>query len=312
MTELLVGSRVSSIVAPSSFEDRIDGWIRAGTGERLEDCGKTLVFGCLNVEDHVAMDHTIDGSENHAGKVFVDLRRHSCMRLECPVCYEKAAAREAKRIDHRMKAWKSRGKPIHFVVSVPKNFWYLSLEQLREKAYKLARSVGFWGGSCIPHKQREHCKICGEPKDGFEKRCVNCGCGEFVWYFSPHFHMIGYGWISGEKVAKENEWSGWINKNVGVREGADGVFKTAMYQLSHCSTKKKRHTVTWFGAMAYNKLRVEKEIVEKKVCPLCGSELEPLIWVGEGVMPLVEEGEYYDDAENWRRRVLPRLGFHDY
>lgn len=293
------------IIEQSHLSDSVDAWVMAGSGEAREDCGRTLVFGCLNVEEHVEENHRLDGSESHAGKVYVDLRRHSCMRLECPVCYEKAAAREAGRIEHRMKAWRSRGKPIHFVMSVPFSLYCLSLEGLRGRAYKIARSVGFWGGSCIPHKMRECCKICGTPKDGMDKRCLNCGCGELVWYFSPHFHMIGYGFINGEKVAKEYARSGWISKKVGAtREEEEAVFKTAMYQLSHCSTKPGRHTVTWFGAMAYNKLKVKKQVVEKKVCPLCGSELEAIRWLGDGPLPFTEEGDHYGDLEDWGRRMV--------
>lgn len=316
MTSELPGSRVSLHVAPSgsgvfgldeqkSPFGSVDAWVMASGGEVKEDCGKTLVFGCLNVEEHLEENHRLDGSESHAGKVYVDLRRHSCMRLECPVCYEKAAAREAGRIEHRMKAWHSRGKPIHFVVSAPFSLYYLSIERLREIAYKVARSVGFWGGSCIVHPWRERCKICGTPKDGTEKRCLNCGCGELVWYFSPHFHMIGYGFISGEKVAKEYARSGWISKKVGAtREEEDAVFKTAMYQVSHCGVKKNRHSVTWFGAMAYSKLKVEKEIVAKKVCPLCGSELEALRYLGDGPLPWTEEGDHYGDLQDWGRRTV--------
>jgi hypothetical protein len=116
--------------------------------------------------------------------------------------------------------------------------------------------------------------------------------------------MIGYGFISGEKVAKEYARSGWISKNTGVR---DSVNATAFYQLSHCSTKKDRHAVTWFGAMAYNKLRVPPEPEKKKVCPLCGSELEPLRWVGDGELPFKEEGEYFDAPENWQQQMVPRF-----
>jgi hypothetical protein len=308
--------RVSQKVEPqlgwsvdhSDLDSDLDNWVMAGSGQAKVDCGKTLVFGCLNVEDHIEENYRIDGSESHAGKVYVDLRRHSCMRLECPVCYEKAAAREAHHIEHRMKAWRSRGKPIHYVESVPRSLWHLPIEKLREKAYKVARSVGFWGGSCIVHKKRERCKICGEPKDGPEKQCLNCGYGEFIWYFSPHFHMIGYGWISGEKVAKEYARSGWVSKKIGAtREEEGAVFKTAMYQLSHCSTKKNRHTVTWFGAMAYNKLKVEKEIVIKKICPLCGSELEALRYLRDGPLPFTEEGDHYGDLEDWGRRSVPHF-----
>jgi hypothetical protein len=111
--------------------------------------------------------------------------------------------------------------------------------------------------------------------------------------------MIGYGWIKG--AGEEYLVSGWVSKNLGVRESA---YATAFYQLSHCGVwygEGRKHSVTWFGALSYNKLKVDPEEVEKEVCPLCGAELHRLLWVGCGYPPVPDvEGAYFVDPEGWR------------
>ncbi|GAG75273.1 unnamed protein product, partial [marine sediment metagenome] len=199
-----------------------------------------------------------------------------CGRAECPICYEKWASKEARKIEHRLKQWKSSGRVIHLVLSVPQNMWYEDFKKLRRKSYVIAKRVKFLGGSCIfhPFRQLENTK---------------------QWYFSPHFHMIGYGWI--KNVAENFEESGWVVKNLGVRKN---VFATAMYQLSHAGIHKKYHTVTWFGHLAYNKLKVVPELEEGDKCPICGAKLTRLIWVGDDKCPIPEvEGQYFLDPGGW-------------
>jgi hypothetical protein len=214
---------------------------------------------------------------------YVKVKKRSCGRPECPKCYESWAAREAKRIERRISAYKMRrGKPIHFMVSPSERDWSLSLDELRGRAYAIAQDVGFLGGSCLFHPFRED-----EPT----KR----------WYVSPHFHMIGYGWIRGSKQTFER--SGWVTKNLGVRES---VSATAFYQLSHAGVwygGGRRHTVTWFGCLSYSKLRVKPEAKEVEKCPLCQEELVKLLWSGDlGSCPVPDKiGEYFVEPKGWMR-----------
>lgn len=280
----------------------VDGWQLPGHGQALEDCGRTLVFGCLDVEAHrqANLDREV------VGKVFVDLRRRSCLRAVCPTCYEKWAAKEAHKIEYRFSNWHGSGRPIHVTISVPERLWAAPLEVLRSVVYKIAARVGIYGGSCIVHPFRQKCKLCGSPKDTFTDRCLNCGCSEFSWVFSPHFHIIGFGWVNGDRVSEISKKEGWVTVNLGVR---DSVNSTAFYQLSHAGVKEGKHTVTWFGRLAYNKLKVVPEVVEKPLCPLCKAELVKLHWAGLGEMPFTEEGQYFDDPENWvRGSIFPGGG----
>jgi len=272
----------------------INGWTLPGHGDPYADCGNTLVKGCPNVEDH----HQACLDKDVIGKVFVLMKRRSCMRPSCPVCYEKWAARAAHRIEARIEQYTGSGKPIHVMGSVPHDLYHLSMVELRTRSQRLVRKVGLFGGSCIVHPYREHCVYCHEPKDTQIKRCPKCGCKDFSWYFSPHFHFIGYGWIQGKKVAHVYHKTGWVIKNLGIR---DSVFRTAQYQLSHAGIHPNHDTVTWFGSMSRRKMKTIPEEIELDTCPLCGAELVPLIWVGHGEMPFTKEGEYYDKADNWIR-----------
>jgi hypothetical protein len=272
------------------------GWSLPGKGQPYADCGKTLVFGCLNVEAH--NQSRLDGVDV-VGKAFVKLKRRTCLRAVCPTCYEKWAGKEAHKIGYRLDQWHGSGQVIHVIISVPERLYCVPMENLRSKIYDVARKVGLFGGSVIPHPYRERCKICGSLKDSLTKQCENCGCSEFNWVVSPHFHLLGYGWIHGDRVSEIYKKEGWIIKNIGIRVSVES---TALYQLSHAGVHEKYHTVTWFGRLAYNKLRVKPEVVEKDKCPICDSELVRLVWDGEGECPFENEGDYFDKATNWREK----------
>lgn len=245
-----------------------------GHGEAYVDCGSWRSKGCLNVEEHVQ-----EGlAEKMAGRVFVRRYRRTCMRAECPTCYESWAGKEAGKIEHRLRMAPLKGRPIHLILSPPMELVVSSdFEDLRRKSYVISKNSGFSGGSCIFHPWRE---------EELTK----------TWYFSPHFHMIGYGWIHHTKEGYESH--GWIVKNARIRKTVSG---TALYQLSHAGIHGKHHTVTWFGCLAYNNLRVPP--MEEKVerCPMCGQKLRPLYYFGAGDLP-EEEGDYWlevGDPPRW-------------
>lgn len=251
----------------------VSGWALPGHGDSYSDCGHFWMKGCLDVGFHEQA--RIDGVDV-VGKVYVKVVKRTCLRAECPICYEKWAGKQAHRIEYRLASYRISGKPIHLIVSPPARLWGMDLIELRRLSYKIAKNVRFLGGSCIfhPFRQVESTK---------------------KWFFSPHFHAIGYGWIQG---VKENyERTGWIVKNAGVRKS---VGATALYQLSHAGIHKHHHTVTWFGNLAYNKLRVVPEVVEEECCPLCKGKLFKIIWVGDGECPIPdEEGDYFVEPAGW-------------
>ncbi len=215
-----------------------------------------------------------------AGKVFVRRYQRTCLRAECPTCYESWAGKEAGKIEHRLENSPKLRRPIHLVVSPSeKDVSMLHFEALRRKSYVISKSSGFLGGSCIIHPFREN---------ELTK----------TWYFSPHFHMIGFGWIEGTKEGYESH--GWVVKNAGVRKTVSG---TALYQLSHAGVHAKYHTVTWFGSMSYNKLSVPKQVPGKETCPICGEEIRQLWYMGSAVLP-EQAGDYWLDPEGWVYKPL--------
>jgi len=104
--------------------------------------------------------------------------------------------------------------------------------------------------------------------------------------------MIGFGWIEHTKEGYAQH--GWVVKNARIRKTVAG---TALYQLSHAGINKKYHTVTWFGSMSYNNLKIPPKDPENR-CPECGSKLRPLEYVGSDEAPM-KKGDYWLPVDNW-------------
>ena len=247
-----------------------------GSGDAYANCGSYFTVGCLNVEEHKGMN--LDGV-NMEGKAYLERHKVSCHRPLCPICWEDWANREKDKASLRLRSFVLKGrnlKPIHLTVSIPHSDYALSLQKMREKTYDALKRVHCLGGMLIYHSRRK----CHTPYE----------------YFSPHFHVLGYGWIV--EVRQNYVYSGYVVKNFRIRKTVEG---TIFYQLSHCGIAERKHTITWFGALSYNKLHVESVEKEKSVCPLCHEELHQLIWIGEGKCPLpdVEGMAFYDSPSNW-------------
>lgn len=281
-------------------------WDLIGKGDSKGDCGHVRLRGCLNTFEHGKDSGHIDnfssggGSQFSEGMVYVVVGHKHCFRPSCPVCYKAWVTRETERINHRFEHYHTRQKPIHYIASVPKSEWFESKDKLQKKCNKLALKTHFQGGCSIFHPYREACIICGTPKEPHLTECLNCGSHEFNWHFSPHFHMIGFGWIKETAgVYKETQW---VFVNEGIR---DSVKATAWYQLSHCGVyygKNRKHSVTWFGSMTYRHLHVSLMERKKEVCKYCGQELVPLDYNGVDDIP-DKEGGYLLRFEGWVQRL---------
>jgi len=144
-------------------------------------------------------------------------------------------------------------------------------------SYKILKDIGCIGGTIIFHSFRYH-------KDVKQ------------WYYSPHFHVIGFGWI--EKTTENYYKNGWIVKNKGCRQS---TFATVYYQLSHAGIKKNNHALVWFGDLSYSKLKVEKEEIEANICPYCRDKLREVESYGVFYCkPPDVEIELLVDLEGWR------------
>ena|SRR3990172_3121486 len=72
---------------------------------------------------------------------------------------------------------------------------------------------------------------------------------------------------------------------------------TCWYQLNHCSIRrgsKKSHAATWFGVCSYRKMKADnvKDVGIKHKCPICGSELVRVRYLGDfSELPISRKGE---------------------
>jgi hypothetical protein len=286
-------------------------WDLPGKGNSYSDCGKVKAKGCDNVHGHPdgkvlrrlykhncrrkACPICFEGwAVSEAERALIRLASYvvgNSMVKELISDLKKGFATKPKRVFHealvvrlenRIKEGRkdrSRGlKPIHVVLSPPQGIdWHRRgvYEARRKKAYEVAKKVGLHGSSLIHHPYRLRCQICKATIPDYVKQCVKCGSFEFEWFFSPHFHCVGFGWISGEKVAEGYAKESWVVKNLGIRKS---VYWTFQYLLSHAGVSKF-HTVTWFGSLAYNKLRYVPILGSvRELCPECGSPLRPMKW----------------------------------
>ena len=248
-----------------------DGWHLPAVEEPKEDCGKWQTKGCLNVAAHAKSEYP--------GRIFIKTFQKSCFRASCQKCYRKWMGRESNKATRRVKKYERiSGEPAkHIIISPPSWLHEKPLRELRKMAYKILKKVNCIGGTLIYHPFRYH------------KETQR-------WYFSPHFHVIGFGWITNVKELYNQD--GWIVKNKGLR---DSIFATFYYQLSHAGVKHGYHTLTWFGDLSYSKLKVEEE-PNPDVCPLCFAKLRPVFYYGLfGWEPPPEvEGEFFIEPEGWR------------
>jgi hypothetical protein len=243
---------------------RVGDWSLPGNGQKYEDCGMVRAHKCPNGGDSKLHPAGVDGRP--AGVHIVEYYKRSCFRAECPICFGAWAGREAEKADYRLRSYKGGRfrRPIHVIASPPCDKWGLEFGVLRSECYKNLRKVGVYGGCVIIHPFRE------VPKDSGN------------WVVSPHFHIIGYGWVHH---TKENfEANGWVVK---VRKGGiiSSVKGTLSYQLGHSGVHKghinglrrsRVHTITWFGVCSYNKLRLKRWHPVPVLCPICGCELRPV------------------------------------
>ena len=274
-----------SVFAPNSlfaeslpFEFAV-GWDLPGGGNPYDSCGRWShnkpSDGCLDLEAHSQLH--LDGLD-HVGQVYVKKRVQTCYRASCPVCYEDWVSDEADKATYRILEFAKRHKIIHVYASVPVSDYFLEYPKLRAKMYRMIKKCGIWGGMVMFHPWRQ------------DELTLN-------WCFSPHFHILGCGWVYGTGMNYEK--SGWVVgkiEDVGDRD----PFSTIRYQLSHCGINEKYHSVTWFGGMNY-RFKIAKMPEKVATCPFCGRDLKPVKWVGLGENPLedLKKGGYWLDPGGW-------------
>ncbi len=238
-----------------------------GQGEQTNDkCGQwSHPLSCPN---HGQM--TLEGK--HHDK-FVVMR--SCHNPDCPICSESWSSRQAKNsADKSIQAYglyKKEGfilgKIKHVVFSPPQDLAKELIrtpggaKTLRSMAIKMVKKAGVVAGAIIFHPFRQN-----DPReDNYTENMP-----AYVWYESPHFHVVGVGYLK-----KSDEFyasTGWIYKNIGRRETVKGTIK---YTLTHCGIADGFQAVTYFGLFSNNKVVIDKieKVTEPIKCQACGEAL---------------------------------------
>lgn len=322
---------MSKGILPSSFNTRrknrgvlysswVDRWGLVGNGEVYSDCGKWSYRGCLETEDHHSKIAKVNGEIKflEGGKAFIKKFQKSCFRAECPVCYEDWISRRTgeikKVLDHRRDMKGKSSKVIHIILSPPngdslgfdwvkevvsmaREFSYVNL---RRELYDICHRVGLNGGVVIFHPKRRECGCCGGKIPHKADKCPECGFEQFKWYFSPHFHILGFGWVvDGDKIEEIYDKTGWVVVNKGVRRSVGG---SVYYLLSHSGFSDRWKTITYFGDCKdadfwLSDVGCNSENIEK--CPYCGRVLEP-VRRKDGVDPFDDgEGSYFVRGDRW-------------
>lgn len=235
-------------------------------GEQKDDCGQWVhPLSCPNHGQP-----TISG-EKHDRFVVM----HTCDKPDCPVCYTTWASKSAKRATERIfeaqKLYKEAKVPLgkidHIVFSPPRDEAVEAIKteagyrKLKAKAIKIMKKAGVKGGLVVFHPFRQN-----DPRE----TNFNPSIPGYVWYLSPHFHVVGSGYLQ-QSDDFYNE-TGWIYKKMDRRETVKGTIK---YTLTHCGINENFHAITYFGALSYNKVVIDTETVtdEPIKCRACGELL---------------------------------------
>lgn len=256
-----------------------------GTGEAKSYCGEFFIEGCDNTSAHPK------------GMLYGQNRKLGCKGKSCPICWERWLTKETSRITERIEKYRllaqRRGwrntKPIHVIVSPPKWKQNLPFTELKKEMRKMAKRAGVFGGCVMFHASRL-------TKDGK------------IWYYSPHFHIIGYGWVKDTKKISSDE--GWVIKNKGVRDSSGSVHNTVGYLLSHTSIADGVSSVVWFGDLGYRakySSELKPDIIDchNDTCPFCNQYLLKFELVSMDRPP--PDKEWSGLLEPWQGRVVETL-----
>jgi len=280
-------------------------WDLPGHGRTLTDCGKGFLVGCDHHGEHEnGLDFVRVKRHNcHRKECPVCFESWSALQGERALLrfatylfgfeWVDGLVLKAKKLSMGKSAHEyhekldfileklihcGRRKIIHVVLSPPIGVESESLKDyrvLRETAYRIAKESGLYGGAMVFHPYRLKCSECGSAIADHGKQCKNHPEDMVQWFWSPHFHVVGFGWI--EFTDEGYSSHGWVVKNLKIRES---VFYTFQYLLSHAGVSIL-HTTTWFGKLAYNMIgKVPKSDGFREVCPFCFKPLVPLQWIG--------------------------------
>jgi len=252
-----------------------------GQKEQTNDkCGEWVhPLRCPNYAP--TLQKTLDGSVLEHDRFVV---QHSCHKPDCPICYDSWASRQATtsadRLFQAINLYRKEGYKIetprgfypmgridHIVFSPPQDLAKELIKTpggsrtLRTMAIDIMKNAGVVGGAIVFHPFRQN--DIREPN-------FNPDMPEGVWYESPHFHVIGCGFI--DKSNDVYASTGWTYKKMDRRATVQGTIK---YTLTHCGIADGFQALTYFGLFSNNKIVVDtiEKVTEPIKCKACGEAL---------------------------------------
>lgn len=307
---------------------RVLEWALPGHGQSYLQCGSVFISGCDNFYEHsnhkgkaemlkrsckrLECPTCYESASSH--RALTSLTRFATFfRQKQPLEkylrglvheYRHSRTKEVKKliINDLEQFCAVKSKPVkHIVASPPQTATWAEKKAFlsnRSYAYKVLKLAGSTGGLVIPHPYRLKCEKCGHhPIPDHKRTCPKCGHERFIWYFSPHFHCLGFGWI---KNTKQNYGvNGWIVKNLGIR---NSIYATVQYLLSHAGIAKRVLTITWFGELGTRTKGIGKTATIPRIrhyCNECDVPYMMLQWIKTDRPPDLVYNDFDDKLNEW-------------
>ncbi len=155
---------------------------------------------------------------------YIKGKRRHCWSLHCPECMNDTALKRGISVERQLleyralaeKKGRNPGQIGHWVISPPQEF-IKSICQTKDEFDWINRYIedcmkdnGALAGAMIFHPWRQT---------------------EDMWEFSPHFHILCYGFIDTKRFLRQNP--GWIIKKVHSGEEIRSIRHTAAYLFTH-------------------------------------------------------------------------------
>lgn len=213
---------------------------------------------------------------------------NSCGDPGCPRHWKTWARQGADRIGFRVdgfrKASRTRYPARKIILSIDDEDPILKTWRARQgdigavkkaRVYfiKKAAAVGCKGGSMVIHLWRTNDNVPGYLEGVKKWDFVRSQGSRWQNYvkFSPHAHIIGYGYLKPQSRDQEN----FEYKNMGPLNTREEIESVAYYNLSHAPVGKGITAVIYFGCCSYGKLHCvfKTKVHNDDFCPECGAVL---------------------------------------
>ena len=222
------------------------GWMLPGTGMPRDDCGKLVIVKTCDNEDA----HAAAGLPDHAPALAIP---QSCDRLACPLDFVRSIDQRAAAVTDRIMGCVAaravgaigegrarRWQPLQAVLSPPPALHEKcktsdGIKELNSTVSDIMESLNLEGGALMFHPWRLN--------------------DSESMYFSPHFHLVGLGYLAMSKVKEVHERTGWVVKFVRSLPTRQDVYNVVWYLHTHvglgmvdvATNKKTPDVVRYFG-----------------------------------------------------------------